>query len=84
MNEFDRWMVRLAKVVAFALLLLLFLAAVSWWLHPPRTAEERVVVQFTEEEKCWLNQRFRYHGISSCVCENGEFYFYRNGQRCKL
>jgi hypothetical protein len=82
MEEFDRWVMRISKVLLALLLLALYLLAIAWWIQPP--PERRVVVQFTPAEKRWIAQRHKYHGISGSILENGEHYFYRNGKRCKL
>ena len=36
-------------------------------------------------EKVWVTERMKYHGIDGCIQgEDGQYYFYRTGKRCKL
>ena len=35
MDDFDRWAIRLLKLVAVVLLLILCWAAIAWWISPP-------------------------------------------------
>ena len=82
MDDFDRWLIRICKALLILIFLVIFLTAIAWWIEPP--PERRAAVQFTEAEKRWFNERFKYHGIWGCISENGEHYFYRDGKKCKL
>lgn len=85
MDDFDRWAIRLLKLVAVVLLLILCWAAIAWWISPPPERRDiHAFAQIPEAEKRWLNERFKIHGISACIEERGERYFYRDGKKCKL
>lgn len=82
MDEFDRWLIRICKMLLVLILLAGYLLALAWWIQPPPS--RHVAVQFTKAEKRWIAERHKYHGISGSILENGEHYFYRDGKRCKL
>jgi len=82
MDEFDRWIVRIIKAIIIVALLAALLAVLEWRFAPdPPRREPR---QFTAEEKRWVTERLKYHGISGAVIEDGQHYFYRDGKRCRL
>lgn len=85
METLDRVAWWLLKVAAILLTLTLLWLAADWWLNPPpELPPRRIVAQPSEAEKRWLNARFSYHGITSCIHESGEYYFYRDGKKCRL
>lgn len=83
MDEFDRWAIRIFKAVAALFILILFLLAIAMcvdngdMMRPP-------VIQPSGAEKRWIEKRFKFHGIYACIEENGQYYFYRDGKKCKL
>jgi len=83
MEEVDNGIVYLLKALVAALLIILYLLAIAYIVTPP-PPPRRVILQPTQAEKRWLEKRFKYHGIWSCIEENGEYYFYRHGKKCRL
>lgn len=45
---------------------------------------ERDLREWTDAEKAYIQERFRYHGIDSAVCSGNECWFYRDGEKCRL
>ena len=85
MDEFDRWAIRIFKAAAVLFLLILSLLVIAMCVDNGDTMRHRPpVIQPSEAEKRWLNERFRSHGIYACIEERGEYYFIRNGKRCRL
>ena len=85
MDEFDRWAIRIFKAAAVLFLLILSLLAIAMCVDNGDTMRHRPpVIQPSAAEKRWLNERFKFHGISASIEENGEYYFIRNGKRCRL
>lgn len=79
MDEFDRWLLRIAKAVG---LLLICWIAISWWNAP----KPLPTPLFDEAERRYYAERHKFHGISSSSTDlaTGERYFWRDGQKCKL
>jgi hypothetical protein len=44
----------------------------------------RIKQEFTEKEMYLVGRLHAMHGIPSSEISNGEYYFYRNGKKCKL
>jgi hypothetical protein len=44
----------------------------------------REIPEWGKEERTWVKERMKYHGISGCITEGKESYFYRDGKKCKL
>ena len=72
--------VRIAIVVTLFLLAYMFCV---WLLFPP-TIPRHLPAPLTEKERAWIEKRFRNHGIEAAICEGGDCYFYRDGQKCRL
>jgi hypothetical protein len=70
------------KFFVYVILFIIYLF-VAWLLWTPVPAR-RLPVQPTAEEKRWIEQRHKYHGIWASIEENGQQYFIRNGRKCKL
>jgi hypothetical protein len=71
--------------IAIILLLLGFGALFGYAARAyAETPTRRVVAQPTAAEKRWIEQRHKYHGIYGSIEENGEYYFYRDGKKCRL
>ena len=85
MDDFDRWAIRIFKAVAALFILTLSLLAIAMCVDNGDMMRHRPpIIQPSGAEKRWLNERFKIHGISACIEENGERYFYRDGKKCKL
>lgn len=71
--------------VRIAIVVTLFLVGymICLWLLFPPTIPRRLPAM-TAQEKAWIEERFRYHGIDSAVCEGEVCYFYRDGRKCRL
>lgn len=77
------WAPRLIRTTIVALLLAVELLAIGRAILPP-PPERRAAAEFTAEEKRWIEARFKYHGIWACVHDESGYYFYRDGQKCRL
>jgi hypothetical protein len=84
MNDFDRGLIRIAKIIVGLILLAAFLLAVGAWISPPPAP--RVAPLFTDTDRRYVTTRLKYHGITSAEMDEttGERYFYRDGKRCRL
>lgn len=81
--------VRIIKIAIFATLaLIVTMTAVDAFFFRPAPAPPstiRIARDLTDAERRWSKKQMKKHGITSFFCTlDGECYFTRNGQRCRL
>lgn len=54
-----------------------------WWVWYPEPRAARLQ-DWSPEEKRYVVQRMKYHGITSCIQDEKGYYFIRAGKRCRL
>jgi len=62
------------------------LAATAVYLDRPALQPTSPIMRgWLAGERVWVIERMKYHGIDGCIQgEDGQYYFYRNGKKCKL
>jgi hypothetical protein len=76
---------RVLIVIMVAILLMAYVLILRILVHDPSIDRSRPpTVQLTLSEKRYFEERFRYHGISGCICEGDACWFIRDGKRCRL
>ncbi len=75
---------RLKIAIAATLFLIVYWIVASYLLSPPPAAYH--APPLTSEERQYINERYKYHGITSSVYDGvtGQRYFLRDGEHCKL
>lgn len=85
MDEFDHWVIPIAKMVVCFVLLWLYLMGLALWISPTPLPQRFRFPELTESEKNWINGRYAYHGDKIRPYRTPEgFFFDRNGKRCRL
>lgn len=81
MDLFDRGILRVLIGLILGLILAAVILAIDCWLEPAALAPRLV---FTEAQREWVAERMRYHGITTSIFDGREYYFYRDGKKCRL
>ena len=81
MEEFDCWLIRFLKFIVTGILLVAYLLLVGQWISPE---PQRSITRLSEAERYRIGERHRNQVIEAGIIENGEHYFYRDGEKYKL
>jgi hypothetical protein len=65
-----------------AIVLLVFLWAFTLWVIYDPPCIQRT--EWSEQEKQYVINRMKYHGISGCIKDETGYHFYRKGKKVKL
>ena len=81
MEDSECWLIRSLKFILTGILLVAYLLLVGQWIFPgPRHSMTRL----SEAERHRISERHRSQGIEAGIIENGQHYFYRDGEKYKL
>jgi hypothetical protein len=81
MEEFECWLIRSLKFILTGILLVAYLLLVGQWISPgPRHS----ITRLSEAERHRISEWHRSQGIDAGIIENGQHYFYRDGEKYKL